>query len=50
MFHAVDILPTLLQFVSDISVPVGLDGVSHWGTMTQARDARLNTRHVSLKL
>ena len=33
MFHAVDILPTLMEIVSGDSLPEGLDGVSHWSAM-----------------
>ena len=47
MFHAVDILPTLLELVSDKS-PERLDGVSHWSAMRQTdwSNTRPNTRRL----
>ena len=51
MFHAVDILPTLLELVSDKS-PESLDGVSHWSAMRQTDwsnigpNTRPNTRRL----
>ena len=47
MFHAVDILPTLMEIVSGESLPEGLDGVSHWGAMqTDWSSTRPNTRRM----
>merc|ERR1712032_318663 len=47
MFHAVDILPTLMEIVSKESLPEGLDGVSHWSAMqTDMSSTRPNTRRM----
>ena len=47
MFHAVDILPTLMEIVSEESLPEGLDGVSHWSAMqTDMSSTRPNTRRM----
>ena len=48
MFHAVDILPTLLELVSYNYLPEKLDGVSHWSAMMQTdwSNSRPNTRRL----
>ena len=48
MFHAVDILPTLMELVGDNDVPKNLDGVSHWTAIkeTDWSDTRPNTRRM----